>query len=87
VVNGTSVGMTPDVESSPVDPSLFGKDMVAFDTVYTPRRTRFLRDAEARGASTIEGVEMFLRQANHQFRLWTGRPLPTELYKEWRAKL
>ncbi len=87
VVNGTSVGMTPEVETSPVDAALFGKDMVAFDTVYTPRRTRFLRDAEARGASTIEGVEMFLRQANHQFRLWTGRPLPTELYKEWRARL
>ncbi len=87
VVNGTSVGMTPDVEASPVNASLFGKDMVAFDTVYTPRRTRFLRDAEARGASTIEGVEMFLRQANHQFRLWTGRGLPTELYKEWRARL
>jgi 3-dehydroquinate dehydratase/shikimate dehydrogenase len=87
VVNGTSVGMAPRAEESPVDPSLFGKGMVALDTVYTPRRTRFLRDAEARGAATIEGVEMFLRQANHQFRLWTGRPIPTEIYKEFQRIL
>lgn len=87
VVNGTSVGMTPDVEASPVDAAFFGKDMLALDTVYTPRNTRFLRDAAARGASTIDGVEMFLRQANHQFRLWTGRAIPTELYKEWKARL
>lgn len=87
IVNGTSVGMTPDVESSPVDPALFGKDMVAMDTVYTPRNTRFLRDAQARGADVIDGVEMFVRQANHQFRIWTGRPIPTEIYKEWKARL
>ena len=87
MVNGTSVGMAPDVEASPVDPSLFGKDLVAMDTVYTPRRTRFLRDAEARGAATIEGVEMFLRQANAQFRIWTGRTIPTEVYKEFQRTL
>jgi 3-dehydroquinate dehydratase / shikimate dehydrogenase len=87
VVNGTSVGMTPDVEASPVDAAFFGKDMVAMDTVYTPRQTRFLRDAQARGADVIEGVEMFVRQANLQFKTWTGRPIPTEIYKEWKAKL
>jgi 3-dehydroquinate dehydratase/shikimate dehydrogenase len=87
VVNGTSVGMAPDVEASPVDASLFGRDMIAMDTVYTPRATRFLRDAAARGAATIDGVEMFLRQANHQFRLWTGRTIPTEVYKEFERTL
>ncbi len=87
VVNGTSVGMTPDVESSPVDAGLFGKDMVVMDTVYTPRNTRFLRDAAARGADVIDGVEMFVRQADHQFRIWTGRPIPTEIRKEWKARL
>ncbi len=87
VVNGTSVGMAPQADASPVDASLFGKDMVAMDTVYTPRETRFLKDAAARGALAIDGVEMFLRQANHQFKLWTGRAIPTEIYKEWMKKL
>ncbi|MBV8879687.1 MAG: shikimate dehydrogenase [Planctomycetaceae bacterium] len=87
IVNGTSVGMTPKVEESPVDASLFKKDMVVMDTVYTPRQTRFLREARAVGALGIDGVEMFLRQANHQFRTWKGRPIPTEILKEFAQKL
>jgi 3-dehydroquinate dehydratase/shikimate dehydrogenase len=87
VVNGTSVGMTPNPEESPVDPSFFKKDMIAMDTVYTPRNTKFLRDARAAGATTIDGVEMFLRQANLQFKLWMGRPIPTEILKEFGKKL
>ena len=81
VVNGTSVGMTPKTEESPVEPSFFKKDMVVMDTVYTPRNTKFLRDARSVGAATIDGVEMFLRQANGQFKLWKGRPIPTEILK------
>jgi len=87
VVNGTSVGMTPKTEESPVDPSFFKKDMVAMDTVYTPRNTKFLRDARATGATAIDGVEMFLRQANLQFKLWKGRPIPTEILKEFSQRL
>lgn len=87
LVNGTSVGMTPKVEESPVDASLFKKDMVVMDTVYTPRNTRFLKEARSVGATTIDGVEMFLRQANGQFRIWKGRPIPTEILKEFAQKL
>lgn len=83
VVNGTSVGMAPRPEASPVEPSFFRKDMVVMDTVYTPRNTKFLMDARSAGATTIDGVEMFLRQANHQFRIWKGRPIPTEILKEF----
>jgi 3-dehydroquinate dehydratase/shikimate dehydrogenase len=83
VVNATSVGMTPKTQESPVAPSFFRKDMVVLDTVYTPRNTQFLRDARAAGATTIDGVEMFLRQANGQFKLWKGRPIPTEILKEF----
>lgn len=83
VVNGTAVGMAPADGESPVAADFFRKDMVAMDTVYTPRRTRFLREAESRGAATIDGVDMFLRQANHQCRRFLGRPIPTELIKEF----
>jgi 3-dehydroquinate dehydratase/shikimate dehydrogenase len=83
VVNGTSVGMAPADGESPAAPSLFRKDMVALDTVYTPRRTKFLRDARAAGAEAVDGVAMFLRQADRQFRLWAGRPIPTEILKEY----
>jgi shikimate dehydrogenase len=87
VVNGTSVGMAPKPDESPVEPSLFKKDMVVMDTVYTPRNTKFLKEARSAGATVIDGVEMFLRQANHQFRIWKGRPIPTEILKEFSQKL
>ena len=87
VVNGTSVGMAPKDGESPVEAGFFKKDMVALDTVYTPRNTKFLRDARAAGAETVDGVDMFLRQANHQFRIWTGRFIPTEILKEYSRKL
>lgn len=87
VVNGTSAGMHPNAEESPVEASFFKKDMVVMDTVYTPRQTKFLRQARAAGATALDGVEMFLRQANHQFRIWFGRPMPTEVLKEYAKKL
>ncbi len=87
VVNATPVGMEPEAGASPVDPGLFRKDMVAMDTVYTPRLTRFLKDAKAAGAEAVDGVEMFLRQANAQFRLWTGRDMPREVLKEYAQTL
>jgi shikimate 5-dehydrogenase len=80
VANATPVGMQRD--ESPYPPELWKRDMVAFDAVYTPRETRFLREARAAGAETADGVEMFLRQANLQLRTWIGRTMPTEVYKE-----
>jgi hypothetical protein len=46
---------------------------LVFDSVYTPRKTRLLKDAEAAGAIIVTGVEMFLRQAISQFNLFTAR--------------
>jgi shikimate 5-dehydrogenase len=50
-----------------------GNYQLVFDAVYTPRKTRLLKDADAAGAITVSGVEMFLRQAIGQFNLFTGR--------------
>lgn len=75
VMNSTSVGMAPDVDATPVDAALFRKRdcPLVFDAVYNPLETRLLREAAAAGCVTVSGVEMFVRQAAAQFRLW----LPT----------
>lgn len=49
-----------------------GVFQLVFDAVYTPRKTTLLKEAEAAGAITVSGVEMFLRQAMGQFNLFTG---------------
>lgn len=81
VVNATSVGM--DGKTSPVPKEFWKKDLVAFDCVHTPRRTPFLADAREAGAETVDGVELYLRQANLQLARFVGRTMPTEVYKEF----
>jgi shikimate dehydrogenase len=76
VINATPVGMHPNMDATPVPAAMLCAGMVVFDAVYNPRRTRLLADAEAAGARTVAGVEMFLGQAAAQFELWTGQKAP-----------
>jgi shikimate 5-dehydrogenase len=49
------------------------------DTVYRPLETPLLRAARDAGLPTVDGVAMFVRQAEAQSALWTGRPPPPGL--------
>ncbi|MCO5169355.1 MAG: type I 3-dehydroquinate dehydratase [Planctomycetes bacterium] len=69
VVNATPVGMTGDPRAA-APPDLLGPGVVAYDLVYTPPETPFLRLARARGAATITGVDHFAHQARAQVALW-----------------
>lgn len=77
----TPVGMTPDTERTLVPSKLLRPDLVVFDVVYNPRRTRLLRDAAAKGCRVIEGMEMFLGQAMVQFALWTDKAAPADVMR------
>jgi shikimate dehydrogenase len=76
LVNTTPVGMAPHADASPVPPAVLARFAWVLDTVYTPRRTRLLADAEAAGCRTIPGLGMLVHQAAAQFALWTGREAP-----------
>jgi 3-dehydroquinate dehydratase/shikimate dehydrogenase len=85
-INCTPVGMTggPDPEglSIPVH-ELAGKlppESVFFDTVYNPIETPMIKAAKSYGFRTIDGVEMFVKQAAAQFELWTGEQAPIQLF-------
>jgi shikimate dehydrogenase len=82
LVNCTSVGMHPNENDSPWDANCFTKDLVAFDTVYNPIETRFLRDAAQAGAIVIDGVEMFVCQAAEQFNLFTSFNAPLDVMRK-----
>ena len=45
---------------------------LAYDLVYNPLETRFLREARAAGCETLSGIEMLLAQAVEQFKIWIG---------------
>jgi 3-dehydroquinate dehydratase/shikimate dehydrogenase len=72
VVQATPVGMEPRTDAEVLPGDSVRRGAVVLDMVYRPRRTRFLREAEAAGAEVVEGIEMFARQALGQQRLWTG---------------
>jgi 3-dehydroquinate dehydratase/shikimate dehydrogenase len=83
-LNTTSVGMHPKIDASPFgdNPPKLEAGTLVFDAVYNPMETRLLREAKASGALTVNGVEMFVRQAVAQFELWTGIPAPSEVMRE-----
>jgi 3-dehydroquinate dehydratase/shikimate dehydrogenase len=76
--------MHPKVDATPLghQTANFSADTLVFDTVYNPPRTKFLQQAEAAGAKTISGVEMFLRQAAGQFQAWTGHAAPLDTMRK-----
>jgi len=84
-INATPVGMIggPDPKglSIPIpEMERLTPDTVLFDTVYNPIETPMLEAARRRGCRTIDGVEMFVRQAAAQFELWTGHAAPMRLF-------
>jgi 3-dehydroquinate dehydratase/shikimate dehydrogenase len=81
LINCTSVGMHPEVDESPIHPSFFREGLTVFDTVYTPENTLFIKEAKNRGAHAITGVDLFVRQAALQFKLFTGQEAPLELMR------
>jgi len=82
-INTTSLGMHPNMDASPFDDSVpkLSPDSLIFDAVYNPIETKLLRQAQNAGAKTINGVEMFVRQAAAQFETWTGKSAPMDIMR------
>jgi shikimate dehydrogenase len=81
IVNATPVGMHgagDATRQSPLDERSIRPDHVVVDLVYHPRQTTLLREASARGATTVDGLGMLLHQAGLAFELWTGRSAPID---------
>lgn len=80
IVNCTPLGMTDGFEDqTPYEAEWFaGRTGLAYDVIYTPVETRFLREAGQAGWQVVDGLTMFLGQADVQFFTWTGRHLPDE---------
>ncbi|MDR1659755.1 MAG: shikimate dehydrogenase [Desulfovibrio sp.] len=93
VVNATPLGMrgkhmteTPFDFEKTVRPH-GNRTLTAYDMVYNPLETRFLREARSAGWNCISGLSMFLGQGAAQFRLWTGKKLPLRAVGAVKAEL
>jgi len=81
LVNATAMGMAggPMPEVSPVTADLISSRALAYDVVYSPPMTPFLREAEAAGGRTASGLSMLVYQGVVGFELCTGREAPVDV--------
>ena len=86
VVNATIMGMKPYDDISLIDQSLFRKDLVVADTVYSPEKTKLILEAEAAGCRAIGGKGMLLQQGAVNYELFTGKKMPLEAYEKFQAE-
>jgi 3-dehydroquinate dehydratase/shikimate dehydrogenase len=83
VVNATPLGTAGVLEDeSPATAEQLRGARLAYDLVYNPTDTRFLREAREAGCETLGGLAMLVSQAVDQFRLWTGETAPEEVMYE-----
>ena len=72
VINGTSIGLYDGDARLAVDVSSLTPGMVVADVIFSPSRTRLLRDAEARGCTVLDGLGMLVNQGVVGVQYWTG---------------
>jgi len=82
LINCTSIGMHPNVDSTPVPKEYLKKNMAVFDTVYNPPETLLLKNAKDTGCKIVDGPSMFVAQATTQFKLFTGENANTKLMRK-----
>lgn len=71
IINCTPVGTSPNTKEFPPIPyNYFSKQHIAFDLIYNPEETQFLKKAKKQGAVTKNGYEMLVFQAEKAWKIW-----------------
>jgi shikimate dehydrogenase len=71
IINCTPLGTWPNIEAFPILPYVFFTNKhIAFDLIYNPEETKFLKQAAANGAVTMNGFEMLRFQAEKSWKIW-----------------
>jgi len=76
IINATSAGMQGkaalDIDISKAEAGSF-----VYDLIYTPRKTKLLKEAKQAECQTLGGLEMLIAQARPSFKLFYGQNAPT----------
>ncbi len=78
-IQATTVGMDPDVNSVVIDRDEFYKKLsVAYDLIYRPGETLFMKLARKNGVKACNGVGMLVYQGIISYELWNDIPVSDE---------
>ncbi len=73
IINATPVGTFPHIDACPDIPYQFlSSEHLVFDVVYNPAKTLFLKKAEQRGATILNGEKMLELQAEAAWEIWNA---------------
>lgn len=71
IINTTPLGTSPNTDNFPDIPyEFFTEKHIAYDLIYNPSETVFLKKAKKRGAQVKNGLEMLILQAEKSWQIW-----------------
>lgn len=83
LVNATSIGLFPNVtETVPLDYGTIRPGLLVCDVIPNPPNTAFLQNAQAAGATTLDGLGMLVYQGTIAFQMWTGQEAPADVMRQ-----
>ena len=82
IINTTSLGMTPNIQATPISCHLLPPNCAVYDIVYNPLETRLLREARAAGARGVDGLGMLIYTNVYAARVCAGREISATVMRE-----
>lgn len=91
LINGTPVGMFPNMDAAPVGMDIVKNYDSVLDTIYNPLPTLLLKQAHKAGRAAMDGFYMLVAQAIRSEEIWQeetySRDLIDSIYNELKPKL
>lgn len=72
IINGTPVGMYPNINDCPLAKEVIQSSKAVFDAIYNPIETNFIKYAREAGLKYINGLPMLVWQAAVAEEIWNG---------------
>ncbi|MBW4634026.1 MAG: shikimate dehydrogenase [Iphinoe sp. HA4291-MV1] len=86
LVNTTPIGMYPKLEESPLSVEEMANlpaVAIAYDLIYTPNPTKFLKQAQQVGVIVIDGLEMLVQQGAAALKIWSQQDtVPVDVMRQ-----
>lgn len=87
LINCTPVGMHPNIDASPLQPSQLSGFQHVVDLVYNPQKTLLLKQAAAIGIPAVNGLYMLVAQASAAAELWNQVNISESILESIHQKL
>lgn len=87
LINGTPVGMYPNVYNSPVNQDIIENFNVIVDLIYNPMDTEFLKIGKRLNKTVIGGLDMLIVQGVKAEEIWNDTKIDDELIEVIHDKL